>query len=104
VAEGAPSTIFCQTRHVSDMPEIEIYTQPWCPYCSHALHLLREKGVSFREITAPRGSVAREEAIRRSGGRTTVPQIFIDGRSVGGSDDLLALDRAGKLDAMLGLG
>lgn len=86
------------------MPDVEIYTQPWCPYCARALRVLAEKGISYREINAPHGSAAREEAIRRSGGRTTVPQIFIDGRSVGGSDDLLALDRAGKLDAMLDLG
>ncbi|HET8996608.1 MAG TPA: glutaredoxin 3 [Acetobacteraceae bacterium] len=83
------------------MPEIEIYTQPWCPYCARALHILGEKGVAFREIHAPNGTPEREEARNRSGGRTSVPQIFIDGRHVGGCDDLVALDRAGKLDPLL---
>ncbi len=83
------------------MAEIEIYTQPWCPYCTRALKLLRAKGVAFREIEARYGTPERAEAIRRSGGRTTVPQAFIDGRPVGGSDELLALDRAGKLDSLL---
>ncbi len=83
------------------MPEVEIYTQPWCPYCARALRLLTEKGVAFREIDAPNGTPEREEARRRSGGRTTVPQIFIDGEPIGGSDELAELERAGKLDAML---
>lgn len=83
------------------MPEVEIYTQPWCPYCARAVHILGGKGVPFREIDAPHGSEARDEAVRRSGGRITVPQIFIDGRHIGGCDELVALDRAGKLDAML---
>jgi glutaredoxin 3 len=86
------------------MAEIEIYTQPRCPYCSHAVSLLNSKGVAFREIDAPHGSAERQESISRSGGRTTVPQIFIDGRRVGGSDDLVALDRAGRLDALLHAG
>ncbi len=83
------------------MPEIEIYTQPWCPYCSRARRLLDERGASVREISAPHGTPEREDAIRRSGGRTTVPQIFIGGRHVGGCDDLLALDRAGQLAPLL---
>jgi len=83
------------------MPTIEIYTQPWCPFCARAMHLLTSKGVEFREINAPHGSAEREESARRSGGRTTVPQIFIDGRHIGGCDDLLALDRAGRLDPLL---
>lgn len=83
------------------MPTIEIYTQPWCPYCARAMHLLTGKGVEFREINAPHGSAERAEATRRSGGRTSVPQIFIDGRHIGGCDDLVALDRAGKLDPLL---
>ncbi|HQT45713.1 MAG: glutaredoxin 3 [Acidocella sp. 20-63-7] len=84
------------------MPNIEIYTQPFCPYCVRAVDLLRRKGVTFQEISAPGGSPARLEARERSGGRTTVPQIFFDGASIGGCDDLMALDRAGKLDALLG--
>lgn len=83
------------------MKTIEIYTQPFCPYCARALSLLKQKGATFREITSPSGTPARAEATTRSGGRTTVPQIFIDGTHVGGSDDLAALDRAGKLDALL---
>ena len=83
------------------MPKVEIYTQPWCPYCSRAINLLTEKGVAYDEIEAPAGSAARDEARARSGGRTSVPQIFIDGAHVGGSDDLAALNRAGKLDLLL---
>ena len=86
------------------MPETEIYTQPWCPFCERAVHLLTTKGVAFREIDAPHGSAERQEAVRRSGGRTSMPQIFIDDRHVGGCDDLVALDRAGKLDPLLGTG
>ena len=86
------------------MPEVEIYTQPWCPYCARAISLLNGKGVGFREIKAPHGSAEREESIRRSSGRTTVPQIFIGSRHIGGCDDLVALDRAGKLDALLHAG
>ena len=82
------------------MAKIEFYTQPWCPFCSRALNLLTKKGAAFQEINAPHGTPERVESQRRSG-RSTVPQIFIDGHHVGGCDDLLALDRAGKLDGML---
>jgi len=83
------------------MAEIEIYTQDWCGYCARAKQLLERKGVAFREIDAPHGTPERDQAMQRSGGRTTMPQIFIDGSHVGGCDELVALDRAGKLDAML---
>ncbi|WP_298284406.1 glutaredoxin 3 [Acidocella sp.] len=83
------------------MAEIEIYTQPYCPYCARALALLAEKGVAVTEIHAPHGTPERQTAIARSGGRTTVPQIFIRGQHIGGCDDLFALERAGKLDALL---
>ena len=83
------------------MPRIEIFTTAFCPYCDRARALLQKKGVAFEEFDAPHGSEARRDAIARSGGRTTVPQIFIDGRAIGGSDDLVALDRAGRLDALL---
>jgi glutaredoxin 3 len=83
------------------MPDIQIYTQPWCPFCERAVHLLTTKGVAFQEIDAPHGSSARAEATKRSGGRTTMPQIFIGERHIGGCDDLVALDRAGKLDELL---
>jgi glutaredoxin 3 len=84
------------------MAEIEIYTQPFCPYCARALTLLGSKGVTFKEIDAPAGSPARAEARTRSG-RTSVPQIFIDGQHIGGCDDLVALDRKGGLDPLLGV-
>ena len=83
------------------MPKVEIYTQPWCPYCVRAKALLDRKGVAYTEIEAPHGTPERAESIRRAGGRTSVPQIFIDGRHIGGSDDLAALDRAGRLDPLL---
>jgi len=83
------------------MARIEIYVQDFCPYCARAKALLDRKGVPYEEIHAPNGSAARAEAIARSGGRTTVPQVFIGGAAVGGSDELHALDRAGRLDAML---
>jgi glutaredoxin 3 len=82
------------------MPDVEIYTQPWCPYCTRALKLLDAKGVAYREIDAPSGTPARAESLLRSG-RTSVPQIFIDGQHIGGCDDLMAMDRAGKLDPLL---
>ena len=85
------------------MPDIEVYTQPWCPFCERAVHILSTKGVEFREIDAPNGSKARSEARQRSGGRTSVPQIFIGGQHIGGCDDLVALDRAGKLNTLLGV-
>lgn len=86
------------------MPEIEIYTQPWCPYCARAVNLLTKKGVSFREIEAPHGSPERAESIRRAGGRSSVPQIFIGGRHIGGCDELVALDAKGQLDPLLQAG
>lgn len=82
-------------------PEIEIYTQPACSYCARAKRLLAAKGVPFREIFAPHGSPERAEAIRRSGGRTTVPQIFIGGESIGGADELIVLEASGELDRKL---
>ena len=83
------------------MPEIEIYTQDWCGFCARAKQLLEKKGAVYREIDAPNGTPERAEAMQRSGGKTTVPQIFIGGAHVGGCDDLVALERAGKLDALL---
>jgi glutaredoxin 3 len=84
-----------------NMPKIEIYTQFFCPYCARALRLLKEKGVEFTEIAAEAGSEARRTATERSGGKTSVPQIFIDNQGIGGCDELMALDRAGKLDQLL---
>ncbi len=82
------------------MASIEIYTQPWCPYCFRAVNLLKKKGVAYREINAPHGTAERVESESRSGS-STVPQVFVDGRPIGGCDDLMALDRAGKLDPLL---
>ncbi|EHH68527.1 glutaredoxin 3 [Gluconobacter morbifer] len=84
------------------MPKIEIYTQPGCPYCIHAVDLLAAKGVPFKEINAPHGTAEREESIRRSG-RRTVPQIFVNGQGLGGCDDLMGLERAGQLNSLLGV-
>ena len=84
------------------MPKpIEIYTTPWCPYCIRAKRLLDEKGAAYREIDVMGDSDARAEMMRRANGRRTVPQVFIGGTHVGGSDDLYALERAGRLDALL---
>jgi len=83
------------------MPLIEIYTQPHCSYCARALQLFDRKGVSYRQIDAPHGTAERLEAKQRSGGSNTVPQIFIDGVAIGGCDDLVALERAGRLDPLL---
>jgi glutaredoxin 3 len=85
----------------SPMPPVEIYTTRWCPYCQSAKALLKRKGVEFTEIDLTREPRRRDEMIDRAKGRTTVPQIFIGGVHVGGSDDLHALERAGKLDALL---
>lgn len=79
---------------------IEVYIQDFCPFCSRATALLTAKGLAFHEIYAPGGSKERGESQKRSG-RTSVPQIFIDGTHIGGCDDLMALERQGKLDALV---
>lgn len=83
------------------MKPVEIYTTPTCPYCMAAKRLLARKGVSYVEIDVSRDPALRSAMMERAGGRRTVPQIFIDGKGVGGSDDIHALDAAGKLDALL---
>lgn len=83
------------------MAKVEIYTKMGCPYCHRAKRLLTDKGVQFEETDITMGGPGRQEMLSRSNGRITVPQIFIDGEHVGGSDDLAALESAGKLDAML---
>jgi glutaredoxin 3 len=83
------------------MRQVEIYTKALCSYCERAKALLRAKGVEFIEYDVTTDRERREEMIRRSHGRTTVPQIFIDGEHVGGSDDLLELESEGRLDAKL---
>lgn len=83
------------------MPKVEIYTKMFCPYCARAKKLLAEKGVDFEETDITMGGPGRQEMLARSNGGTTVPQIFINGEHIGGSDDLAALEAAGKLDALL---
>jgi glutaredoxin 3 len=81
---------------------IEIYTTRYCPYCHAAKRLLSRKGVEFTEIDVSGDAKRRSEMVARANGRMTVPQIFIGSTHVGGYDDLSALDRAGKLDPLLG--
>ena len=83
------------------MADVVIYTKPGCGYCHAAKALLNEKGVDFTEIVASNDPAKKQEMIQRSNGRMTFPQIFIDGKHIGGSDDLAALDRKGGLDALL---
>jgi len=84
------------------MAEVELYTTRWCPFCTRARKLLQRKGVSFIDLDIDEDPKRRQEMIRRAGGRTSVPQIFIGGEHIGGSDDLAALDGAGQLDVKLG--
>ena len=83
------------------MTPVEIYTTRFCPYCVAAKALLTRKGVPFREVDVSLDRNLREEMIQRAHGRMTVPQIFIGSTHVGGSDDLHALERAGRLDTLL---
>ena len=83
------------------MPTVEIYTSPLCGYCHAAKRLLAEKGVTYVEYDVARDPQRREEMLGRAKGRHTVPQIFIGTTHVGGFDDMAALERAGKLDALL---
>lgn len=85
------------------MARVEIYGTLFCPYCARAKSLLERKGVAYVNIDIIEDSAKRDEMLARSGGRTSVPQIFIDGEHIGGSEQLAALDRAGQLDAKLGL-
>jgi glutaredoxin 3 len=84
-----------------DMAKVEIYTKFLCGYCHRAKHLLAAKGVEFEETDITMNAEKRAEMLDRAHGRTTVPQIFIDGRHIGGSDDLAALETAGQLDGLL---
>lgn len=84
------------------MAKIVVYTTQVCPYCVRAKALLRSKNLQFEEIDVARDAKLREEAIRLSGGRRTVPQIFIDGRSIGGYDELYEMEQSGELDRLVG--
>ena len=83
------------------MAKVTIYTRAFCPYCSRALKLLSDKGVDFEEVDAGMSPERKTEMVQRSNGGRTFPQIFIGKDHIGGCDDMMALERAGKLDAML---
>ncbi len=91
-----------QVEQGNIVAKIEIYTKTFCPYCVRAKHFLNGKGADFEEYEITMDGPKRAEMLQRSGGRTSVPQIFIDGRHIGGSDDLFALESRGELDTMLG--
>ena len=80
---------------------VTLYTKDYCPYCKRAKALLRAKGISFTDIEVADNSERLREMIQHSGGRRTVPQIFIGDHHIGGADDLIALDRQDKLDPLL---
>lgn len=84
-------------------PKIEIYTKWGCPYCVAAKSLLDKKSVAYEEYDITMGGPKRAEMLERVPGATTVPQILVDDKAYGGFDDINALDRAGKLDTILGL-
>lgn len=83
------------------MARVEIYTKFFCGYCSRAKKLLESKGAAYEEYDITMGGPKRQEMMQRAGGRSSVPQIFIDDRHVGGSDDLAELERRGELDSLL---
>lgn len=82
-------------------PSVVMYGNAVCPYCGAARMLLTQKGVSFEDLPVAKGTPEFEHMVEKSGGRRTVPQIFIDGQHIGGFDELHALDRSGKLDELL---
>ncbi len=83
------------------MPKVEIYTKDYCPYCTKAKTLLERKDIDFDEIDITHDPKLQTLMIERSGGRRTVPQIFIDGKAIGGCDDLYALEEKGELDKLI---
>ena len=83
------------------MAKVEVYSTTYCPYCVRAKQLLDSKDVDYTEIDVTGDDAARIALVEKSGGRRTVPQIFINGQSIGGYDDLKALEESGKLDGML---
>jgi glutaredoxin 3 len=91
----------CFYSGVLSVAQVEVYSTLFCPYCARAKSLLEKKGVEYVNIDVMEQPARRDEMVKRAGGRTSVPQIFIDGEHVGGSDDLHALERAGQLDAKL---
>ncbi len=83
------------------MAKVEVYTTTYCPYCSRAKSLLKSKGVAFEEIDVSNDSALREKMVEMAGGRRTVPEIFINGKIIGGYDELRALEDEGGLDPLL---
>lgn len=84
------------------MAKVEIYTKSWCPFCARAKDHLDGKSIGYHEIDVTTDSVRESEMVDRSG-RYTVPQIFIDGHHVGGSDDLIVAENSGRLDRLLAI-
>jgi len=96
------ATLYClRMRRKKIMAKVEIYTSVMCPYCTRALALLKAKNIAFEQIDVSMSSALRQTMRSRAGGRTSVPQIFIDDTHIGGCDDLMALESAGHLDALL---
>jgi glutaredoxin 3 len=85
----------------SEVAQVEIYTKTFCGFCWRAKHLLESKGIAYREISVDFGGEVRQQMIERANGRTTVPQVFIGGHHIGGCDDLVELERSGKLDELI---
>lgn len=83
------------------MAKVTIYTRDFCPFCVRAVSLLKKKNVDFEEINAGMNAAKKQEMIQRSNGGRTFPQIFVDNRHIGGCDEMMALERAGKLDPLL---
>lgn len=83
------------------MAQITIYSGPNCPYCQRAKMLLQKKNATFQDIDVKADPAKRDEMLQKTGGKQTIPQIFINGQHIGGCDDLYALDAAGKLDGLL---
>lgn len=83
------------------MPKVEVYSSPFCPFCYRAKKLLAAKGVEFEEIDVMMNPSRKAEMVERSGGRTSVPQVFVDGDYLGDCDGIYALDARGQLDARL---
>ncbi|MEL6569180.1 MAG: glutaredoxin 3 [Pseudomonadota bacterium] len=83
------------------MAKVTIYTRAFCPFCTRALKLLNDKGADFTEIDAGMDAAKKTEMVQRAGGARTFPQIFVGDTHIGGCDDMMALERAGKLDPLL---
>lgn len=88
-------------KGIKRVATVEIYSKSFCSYCGHAKRLLQAKQIEFSEYVIDADAAKRQEMIQRANGRTTVPQIFIDGRHIGGCSDLMALEGAGKLNELL---